>query len=280
MFSIIIPLYNKGPLIKRTIDSVLSQNLKDFEVIIVDDGSIDDSAKYVLGYKEPRIKYYYKDNGGVSSARNYGIKIAQGDWVVFLDADDELCANSLHFIEYVIEKYIDVRIVVGQHTYEQERPTTIHKTRFPYFSQWMNDFYPRPGAVAINRDILESGVKFDERQSFYEDLEFGLNLLGRGQVAYINKQFVNYYQDGTGLSGSSHPIEKEMAYYIPEYVETASFWHKALLYENIEMEILWWQQHGNEEHVKFYQDMRKKYFSGVYSLLHWLRQKMIRRGII
>lgn len=282
MFSIVIPLYNKSDKIKRSIDSVLSQtHSKDFEIIVIDDGSRDDGAQYVKEYKDSRILYYYKANGGVSSARNYGIEKAQGDWVVFLDADDEMCVDSLHYIECAIEKYPDARIVVGQQSYVNEKPLSIRETRCPYFSQWINAFYPRPGAVVVKREILTSGVKFDGRQSFFEDLEFGLNVIGRGQVVYINKQLVRYNQDGTGLSGSSHPIEKEMAYYIPEYIDhVSSFWHKALLYENLEMEILWWQQHGNDEYVKYYQDMQAKYFGSIHKIMHWIRQKLIRTGMI
>lgn len=74
MFSIIIPLYNKGVLVKRAIGSVLSQTCQDFEIIVVDDGSKDNSADYLNEYTDSRIKYYYKDNGGVSTARNYGVE--------------------------------------------------------------------------------------------------------------------------------------------------------------------------------------------------------------
>ena len=293
MFSVVIPLYNKGALIKRTLDSVLAQSFQDFEIIVVDDGSKDDSADYVKAYSETRVKYFYKANGGVSSARNYGIEKASHEWIVFLDADDELLPNALETIHTMIHKYPNIKFVVGKNVWvkqgqslnanllESKRKTrkAVH-TNSPHFHIWKLKFYSAPRNTAIHKSLLLDNNVFDERMSFYEDYEFTLRLMSHRSVVYTTEPVAIYYQDETGLSGSSHPIEKEMAYYIPERVSSASFWHKALLYENIEMEILWWQQHGNEEHVKFYQDMQKKYFSRVYSLLHWLRQKMIRRGII
>ena len=83
LFSVIIPLYNKEKCIKDTIFSVLSQTYANFEIIVVDDGSTDNSATNVKSINDYRIKYYYKDNGGVSSARNYGISKAKGGWIFF-----------------------------------------------------------------------------------------------------------------------------------------------------------------------------------------------------
>lgn len=281
MLSVVIPLYNKGALVKKAIDSVLSQTYQDFEIIVVDDGSKDNSAEHVKEYTDVRIKYYYKDNGGVSSARNYGIEKAHGVWIIFLDADDEFETNTFEYFIQLINRYPETKVFIGQQEPRKKAFTQKSKrTHFPLLMMWLNRFYPRPGAVMIHKDLLQKIGGFDERQSFYEDQEFGLRTLLCGSVVYFNKQTVKYNQDGTGLSGSSHPIVKEMAYYIPEYVETSSFWHKALLYENLEMEILWWHQHGNEENVKFYQDMQKKYFGRIYKALHWIRQKMIRYGVI
>ena len=281
MFSVVIPLYNKSFLIKRAIDSVLSQTYQDFEIIVVDDGSKDYGAEYVKEYTDVRIKYYYKDNGGVSSARNYGIEKAHGEWIIFLDADDVFEPNAFEYFIQLINRYPETKVFIGQQeTQKNVSALESKRTHFPLLMMWLNRFYPRPGAVLIHKDLLHKIGGFDERQSFYEDQEYGLRTLLCGSVVYFNKQTVKYNQDGTGLSGSSHPIEKEMAYYIPEYVETSSFWHKALLYENLEAEIYWWQLHGVEEIAKFYQDMQKNYFGRIYKVLHWVRQKLVRKGII
>lgn len=90
LFSIIVPIYNSELFIEKTINSVLSQSFKNFELIIVDDGSTDNSFIICeqIAQKDPRILLFRKQNGGVSSARNYGIDNARGEWILFVDSDD------------------------------------------------------------------------------------------------------------------------------------------------------------------------------------------------
>jgi len=98
MFSVVIPLYNKALRVKNTIQSVLDQTYEDFEIIIVNDGSTDKSLDIVKSIEDPRIRIIDKPNGGVSSARNRGIKEAKYEWICFLDADDLWSSN--HLAEY------------------------------------------------------------------------------------------------------------------------------------------------------------------------------------
>ncbi|GEM62179.1 glycosyl transferase [Sphingobacterium faecium NBRC 15299] len=100
MFSVVIPLYNKELSIKETVYSVLNQTFKHFEIIIVNDGSTDNSLNVVNKIDDPRIKIVDKKNGGVSSARNIGIREASHEWVTFLDGDDLWELN--HLEEYSI----------------------------------------------------------------------------------------------------------------------------------------------------------------------------------
>ncbi len=110
-FSIIIPTYNRDWCIERAIRSVLQQEFKDWELIIVDDGSTDDTKDIVVKYlSDPRIKYFYKENGGVGSARNIGIKHATNEAIMFLDSDDELISGALSLIYSAILKYTDSKI--------------------------------------------------------------------------------------------------------------------------------------------------------------------------
>ena len=90
MISVIVPIYNKDKYIKRCIDSIKKQSFNDFECILVDDGSTDNSANIVLKsiQNDSRFKYIYQKNMGVSSARNTGIKASIGEWICFIDADD------------------------------------------------------------------------------------------------------------------------------------------------------------------------------------------------
>lgn len=104
-FSVVIPLYNKAPHIKRTVESVLNQTCGDFELIVVDDGSTDGGGQIVEGVHDPRIYLITQENKGVSAARNTGIKTARAEFVAFLDADDEWKTGFLQEINRLIEKF-------------------------------------------------------------------------------------------------------------------------------------------------------------------------------
>ena len=111
MISFIIPAYNAGKTIGRTINSIINQEgtLVDYEVIIVDDGSDDDLREKVEEFKnDKRIKYFYKENTGVSDTRNYGVNQAIGEYIVFVDSDDYISNTLLKDIEPYIEQNIDL----------------------------------------------------------------------------------------------------------------------------------------------------------------------------
>ncbi|MBT8256619.1 MAG: glycosyltransferase family 2 protein, partial [Bacteroidia bacterium] len=88
MFSVVIPLYNKEAFISTTIRSVLDQSFQDFELLVIDDGSTDDSHKIVQEFNDSRIRLKSIKNSGVSVARNFGVEKSKYDWIAFLDADD------------------------------------------------------------------------------------------------------------------------------------------------------------------------------------------------
>lgn len=108
LFSIIIPLYNNENFIADCIESTMKQTFKNFEVIIINDGSIDKSGDIAEKYAliEDRVKVIHVDNGGVSRARNIGLSIAQGKWITFLDADDSINEKTLEIVnEQLIRDY-------------------------------------------------------------------------------------------------------------------------------------------------------------------------------
>ncbi|WP_052723252.1 glycosyltransferase family A protein [Methanosarcina barkeri] len=104
-FSVVIPLYNKEPHIKRALDSVINQTVQDFEIIVVNDGSTDKSADVVKSFSDARIRLINQKNAGVSVARNRGINEAKSELIAFLDADDEWMPDYLETILRLREKY-------------------------------------------------------------------------------------------------------------------------------------------------------------------------------
>lgn len=109
MISIVIPLYNKVNTIARALDTVLAQTYQDFEVVVVDDGSTDGGAAIVEQYADPRIRLIRQENAGVSAARNKGIAEARGEYVAFLDADDEWMPEFLAEIVTLQQEFPDCK---------------------------------------------------------------------------------------------------------------------------------------------------------------------------
>jgi glycosyltransferase involved in cell wall biosynthesis len=111
-FSVIIPNFNNGITLSRAIESVLAQTFAAHEIIVVDDGSTDDSRAVAESYGE-RVRYFWQNNQGVSAARNYGVEMATGDWLAFLDADDEYYPNRLEAHAHWIHDEPDLDFLLG-----------------------------------------------------------------------------------------------------------------------------------------------------------------------
>jgi glycosyltransferase involved in cell wall biosynthesis len=106
-FSVVIPLYNKEKDILKTLDSLQQQQFQEFEIIIVDDGSTDNSSKLVKEYEDSRIRFFSKENEGVAPTRNFGVKQAMGDYIAFLDADDYWYPFHLEDLDDLISRFPD-----------------------------------------------------------------------------------------------------------------------------------------------------------------------------
>ena len=115
-FSIIVPVYNVEKYLEDCLDSILKQTYDDFEVIVVNDGSTDNSQKVIDNYakRDNRIKAFKKKNGGVSDARNYGISKAKGEYFIFVDSDDTINDKLLEKLDKEIKKYDEIDLIKYQ----------------------------------------------------------------------------------------------------------------------------------------------------------------------
>lgn len=185
-FTIIIPLFNKENFISRAVNSVLCQEYKDFELIIVNDGSTDKSLRVVSRIKDSRIKIVNKTNGGVSSARNAGVDIAANEWICFLDADDYWFPNHLEELFYLLDKYPEGKIYT---TLTQEKLTNEFRTvpnAFQnnyegyienYFSLAKKATVFNSSSVCVNKRALIAIGKFDTDLAHGEDLDVWFKFL-------------------------------------------------------------------------------------------------------
>jgi len=119
--TVIVPVYNTERYLPRCIDSVLSQSLTDFELLLIDDGSTDGSGTICNEYaeKDNRVHVFHKENGGVSSARNLGLKESKGEWVCFVDSDDELLPDGLQVLVNGISEEVDM-VMAGYEVYDDK----------------------------------------------------------------------------------------------------------------------------------------------------------------
>ena len=133
--SVIIPCYNAQKYLPACLESLLSQTMDDFEAILIDDGSKDDTAAIAMQYAsvDERIRFIRQKNAGVSAARNAGLRIAQGEWVLFVDADDLLCEDALN----TMLSYADDSVDMVVSTHETFDESGRFQTVFPE-TRWMD----------------------------------------------------------------------------------------------------------------------------------------------
>lgn len=219
--SIIIPLYNKENYIIQCIDSIISQSYKYFEIIVIDDGSTDEGINKVKLYKDYRIKLISKKNGGVSSARNEGIKNANGNWVLFLDADDKLEKNALQSFIDSINIYPNVKIFISnfweisgnkKHPYSNWRKKKLIET--PLKEIWYRNIYARPGNTLIHKDVFTSYGGYVNGMKYNEDYEFSLRLLSYYKIVYIPEFTMSYIKNENSASNKIQAIEYDYAHMI------------------------------------------------------------------
>lgn len=203
-FSIVIPLYNKVHSIADTVASVLSQQLSDFELIIVDDGSTDGSAQMVERIRDDRIRLIKKENGGVSSARNTGIGLAAADHIAFLDADDLWLPSFLEDIHALMRDFPDAGIYGAAywcqtqdvHVRENMGLSEDFRGYIPsYFDQALRHLLFCASAVVIKKTALRQTGVFNEDISFGEDLDLWYRLALEHPAAFFNKPLAIYNKD-------------------------------------------------------------------------------------
>lgn len=182
LVSVVIPLYNKGPHIERAIESVLSQSMQDFEVIVIDGGSTDDGPDIIMSHDDERIKLLRQTGKGVSNARNEGIRESKAELIAFLDADDEWMPFHLETILELRSKYPQAGAYTTSYAMNRNgknKPTGIFK-KYPssdgiitnYFELQNIEIQPVWTSVAcIPKEILLEVGGFPENHWFGEDLD-------------------------------------------------------------------------------------------------------------
>jgi len=222
-FSVVIPLYNKGSHIASTLNSVVAQSFNDFEVIVIDDGSTDDSLCQSLVVHDPRIKVIPQSNCGVSVARNRGVKEASGNYIAFLDADDYWYPWHLEELNKLINSYPGYGVYSDAH--EIWRGGEVFQPRQPLTTDFMGEIEDFFGAFSkslalvnsstacLPRDLLLNIGGFPEGVKKGEDVYVWLKVASQKGFVYSDKVCARYNQDAQCRSNLNHSGE------IPFYLE-------------------------------------------------------------
>lgn len=205
MFSIIIPLYNKAHTIVNTLNTVFAQTFQDFEVIIINDGSTDNGVEVIQQhFNNPRIRIIQQKNAGVSAARNRGILESKGEWISFLDGDDEWLPNYLEEVHNAANKLPRNGIIISGRF--SQNYSTKHRT-YNIPIQYLNkisqiNFFENPhvyfhiSSTTIKSSILKKNYhtwgQFVEGQRSNEDFTFIFRIALHEKVTYIGKPLSIY----------------------------------------------------------------------------------------
>ncbi len=196
LFSIIIPTYNRAHILPRTIASVLAQTYSNWECIIVDDGSTDTTKDLIASYSDTRIKYVYQQNAERSAARNNGIRHAQGEYICFLDSDDEYLPEHLEVLKDEIARidspqpamyFTNAFFSQSNNMWKPEFPT-LHKEALHY----MLDNPIIPARVCIHSHILQQ-IQFREDIVIVEDQILWTSIAIYFPIYHITAYTVKYH---------------------------------------------------------------------------------------
>lgn len=221
LISIIIPTYNRAHLIGQTLDSILAQTYQNWECIIIDDGSTDNSAEIIDDYigKDSRFQYHARPlnrEKGPCSCRNYGFELSKGDWINWFDSDDI-------YVETALENFVssigsDLDAVIGKLVKVDSKTNEIVGYNRIFHEQLLEKYFTGFLSFYVcgplwKREFLEKQKElFDEKMRFLDDWDFNLRMLyQRPKILFLDKVLFNYRIDANSLSHQIYALnEKEI----------------------------------------------------------------------
>jgi len=202
--SIVLTTYDRAALLPRSIASVLAQSDGDFELIVVDDGSTDETASVLARIGDPRIRSIaLARNRGLPAARNVGLSEARGRYVAFQDSDDEWMPEKLARQRRVLEQHADVGVVYadmhrvcadGRLLYHRS-PTIVRGRLVDPATRWWQSYMLAMQPVLMRRECL-ADVRFDERLVRFEDLDLHVRVARRHAYRHVAEPLVRYHETG------------------------------------------------------------------------------------
>lgn len=256
LVSVIIPTYNREKTIKRAINSVLNQTYKNIELIIVDDGSSDNTEKLVKEIKDKKVKYYkLKENKGACFARNYGIKMSKGNLIAFQDSDDEWLEDKLeNQINNMIKNNSDIDFcsyMIGNKTY----PNLNKKYRikkYGYLKALAFGNYMGTPLLLIKKECLDY-YSFDDNLPRFQDWDLVLNLAKKYKISFTEKVLAKVYVQNDSITKSTEKIIRSI-----EIMKNKNYENRNILISTLYSILA--RSSSKKEKRKNYKISLKKYF--------------------
>jgi glycosyltransferase involved in cell wall biosynthesis len=202
--SVIIPSYNRAHLLGRSIRSVLGQTYRDLELIVVDDGSADNTEEVVRSLDDPRIVFLkHPKNRGASAARNTGIKASKGKFIAFQDSDDEWFPQKLEkqLALFHDDRTGDLGLVACAHTVITNRGERLYTRKgkglnYDLLLTHFTGYGEATQRFLIKRDMVEDELYFDEKLTAWEEWDLLFRIARLCRIDYVNEPLVRYYRQG------------------------------------------------------------------------------------
>ncbi len=220
-FSVVIPLFNKEKYIRNTLNSVLNQTFTNFEIIIVNDGSTDDSLNKIKIFNDQRIKIIHQENLGLSNARNAGIKKAKAKYIAFLDADDLWTNDFLECCYDLIKTFKNsYAFATNFKSFSEQKKPTLKITNTKYNNTLITDYLSlekniyASSSLVCNISVFKSIGFFNDKVNYGEEEDFAIRCFLKHDLAYCNDVKV-YRLDG--IQNQLTAPNKNSSRVIPDY---------------------------------------------------------------
>ncbi len=227
LVSFIVPCYNQAQFLDETLLSIFTQTYENWECIIVNDESPDNTEEIAQKWveKDPRFQYFFKQNGGVSSTRNFGLEKAKGEYIQFLDADDLIANNKLELSLQMINESVNKNIQIVFTNFKMftanikktEEPfCNLNESLFSYENllyKW-NETFSIPIHTALIKTSLIENIRFPENMTAQEDWIFWVNLFrNHPQIIFIDKPLAFYRRNISSRTLSRDMLEDQLKAY-------------------------------------------------------------------
>lgn len=237
LVSIVIPSYQSAQFVTKAIDSCLSQTYQNIEIIVIDDGSTDDTKEILSSYiKSQEICYTFQENKGLSGARNTGLKIARGEYIQFLDADDTITPNKVKLqIEYLQKNKLYIG-VYSDYVVQKKNQLIHYKKNYPVgnlfnYVAYSNFIMPIHTVLLMKQNI----PFFDESLTQGEDRDFWLNIFTNksNQFGFIDQPLAIYYIHATNMTRNSEENLLSVIHILNNHMQFCTLYQRNILKEAI-----------------------------------------------